>query len=359
MPGLGARALPRARLVSWGAAFVLSGQLGVACLTLEDTADGTATGGAGGSTGTGGGNVGDAPWGTGGADSGDAGAAGASGAGGSGGFVSAPCSSCADGSACECVPEAPQGWSHARIRDGKVSVCPGSGGKPPVSVGTSATDTGCGSCQCGSATGGDCGFAAVWYSNASCTTTGYYAGVHTDVGKCVTYGKNAGVQVKAYGVGGFCGPGTATPKPPAFGTITSVCPQAGGDACGTNGACVAAAPTSFQQKACVMFDSQGVDVACPAGYPDKLSFSTGFDDTRKCTCDCEASLYCSGGSIAFDCLAGGTQNQANQCKDATAGGDYKILAKPTLASNGCAPKGDPKPAGGTLVASGLRVVCCR
>ena len=107
-----------------------------------------------------------------------------------------------------------------------------------------------------------------------------------------------------------------------------------------------------------MFESQGVDVTCPPEYPDKLPFSTGFDDTRSCSCTCKPSFYCTGGSIVKDC-ATGTANEANKCSAATTAFDYKVVSPPSLADASCAPDGTPKLSGGNVLASGLRVVCCR
>lgn len=335
----------------WGLVVGLGSQLALSCLSIGDTRT-DATGGVGGGAGTGGTSVSDAPWGTGGtSEAGEAGAA------GSGGFVAGPCDGCATPGACECVPEVGQGWAHVRIADGQQKACP-DGSKVPVVVGTGAVDTGCGTCECGSPTGGVCGFALVFYSNTSCIGTGSYGTIHTTSGECVPTGVHPGISPKAFGTGGYCDTGTASPKPPEFAASKSLCTQASSGACGTAGACVPTATGAFDAKACVMFESQGVDVACPSGYPSKLPFSTGFDDTRTCSCKCKASIYCSGGNIVYGC-ASGSGNEANSCRDSTVAGDYKIVATPTVASAGCDPDGASTPQGGSVAASGLRVVCCR
>jgi hypothetical protein len=351
-------AKPRApvlRFAAWSLALGLASQLSVSCLSLGSAEESPASGGAG----TGGSNLGDAPWGTGGTSAdGAAGSAGSTGSGGSGGFVPATCDTCGAANGCECVPEVGQGWTHVRVADGKVSSCPGAA-QAPLVVGTGAVDTGCQTCECGTASGASCGFALVYYSYAGCASTGYYSGVHTKAGDCISWsGSKPGVMPKAFSSGGSCGPGTAPAKPPAFATPKTLCPQPSTGACGTAGSCVAAAAPSFDAKACVMFESQGVDVACPPGYPDKLPFSTGFDDTRSCSCTCKPSIGCTGGTVVFDC-ATGTANVAGKCQDGTVAGDYKVVAPPSVSGAGCSPDTAPKPAGGSVQASGLRVVCCR
>lgn len=324
----------------------LPASIAVACLNLEEAEEPAGSGGAG----TGGGGLGDASWTTGGS-AGDSSA-------GSGGFVAGNCDSCGAPGGCECVPQVEAGWAHVRIADGKLNACPGATGAPVV-VGSGAVDTGCGSCQCGSASGASCGFALVTYSQPGCATTGYYGSVHNQAGQCVPYGgSSAGVMLKAFGVGGSCDDGTAAPKAPAFATPKTLCSQPSGGACGASGACVAAASSSFDEKACVMFESQGVDVACPPGYPEKLPFSTGFDDTRQCACNCKPSVACSGGTAFFDCTAG-SGNDAYQCKDGTTINDFKVVAPPTTTNADCSPDGATTLKSGQVVASGLRVVCCR
>jgi len=197
----------------------------------------------------------------------------------------------------------------------------------------------------------------VKYSYAGCASTGYYS-INTNVGTCYTLsGTTVSYMAKAYGAGGSCDLGTATPKPPEFATKKSLCPQPSESACGTSGACVPKPTSAFDTSACVMFDSQGVDVACPPGYPNKQSYSTGFDDTRTCKCNCKPSVSCSGGSVTFDCA--GTTNQANQCKDASTVSEYKILALPNADNTSCNPDGAATPSGGSVMPAGLRVVCCR
>jgi hypothetical protein len=333
-----------------GLVLALAGALSSSCLSLEDTQT-PATGG----TGTGG-TVGDASWQGGSTSTGGSATGGASGAAGSGGFVSGSCDACTSSNGCECVPEVGQGWTHVRVADGTLSKCPDVT-DAPVLVGSGATDTGCGTCTCGGASPGVCGFGMVRYSYAGCAGTGYYS-LDTSVGTCHTLsGTTVAYMPKPFGEGGGCDPGTAQPKPPAFATKTSLCSQASEGACGTSGTCVPKPTTAFDASACVMFDSQGVDVACPPGYPNKQSFSTGFDDTRTCKCNCKPSVSCSGGSVTFDCA--GTTNQANQCKDATTVTEYKILSLPSVTDTNCYPDGASTPSGGTVMPSGLRVVCCR
>jgi hypothetical protein len=198
----------------------------------------------------------------------------------------------------------------------------------------------------------------VRYSYANCASTGSYS-VNHNVGVCYNLtGISASYMAKPFGTGGGCGAGTAPPTAPAFAVERTLCSQQGASACGTNGSCVEKPTTAFDAAACVMFDSQGVDVACPPGYPNKQSYSTSFDDTRKCSCTCTPKVYCSGGSVTFDCAAG-TANEAMQCKDASTVSEYKILTRPTVQNTACSPDGTPTPSGGSVMASGLRVVCCR
>jgi hypothetical protein len=241
------------------------------------------------------------------------------------------------------------------VADGKLGSCPDAAA--PVVVGTGAVDTGCDKCKCGAATPGSCGFGMVKHSYAGCASTGYYS-LNTNVGTCYSLtGISASYMAKPFGTGGGCAPGTAPPKAPAFAVEKTLCSQPGAGACGTNGTCVAKPTSAFDTGACVMFDSQGVDVACPPGYPNKQPYSTSFDDTRTCSCKCKPSVYCSGGSVTFDC-ANGTANEALQCKDASAVSEYKILTLPTVQNTSCSADGTPTPSGGSVMASGLRVVCC-
>lgn len=318
-----------------------------ACLNLEEAEPARPSDGGSGSGGSG---VADSSWG------GSAGSGG--GAAGSGGFSAAPCDSCADGGSCECVPQAPQGWSHVRLADGSTKSCP-DGPSSLLVVGSGAVDTGCGACECGSASGGGCGFRLRHYSYTGCAGSYTWAIVYNDVGQCENGIATGGpVMLDAYGYGGSCAPGTAQPKPATFAQTKSLCIEKSGGACGKGGACVRAQGPAFEDRDCVAFDSQGVDVACPASYPDKLSYSTGFDDTRKCTCDCKPSLSCSGGSAVFDCSAS-AGNDAGKCVDAAAAGDFKVTALPTLQSADCSPDTPATKSGGSVTASGLRVVCCR
>jgi hypothetical protein len=200
----------------------------------------------------------------------------------------------------------------------------------------------------------------VKYSTPSCASTGYYASAKTQVKECTTNsgGSYVGFTLKAFGVGGTCAPGTAQPKAPDFATPKSICPQTSGGSCGTSGACLPIATSSFDAKACVMFESQGVDVACPVGYPEKLPFSTGFDDTRACGCTCEPNINCNGGSATWECGTG-TTSHAGQCRDASTAVSWEILSLPAVSGAGCSPDGVASLKGGKVMASGLRVVCCR
>lgn len=342
------RAVP---LAGMAAILVLTSRLCVACLEIGEAEQAT-----GGGAGTGGSTVGDAPWGSGGASDGSPESA-TGGGGTGGGFVASPCDSCGTPGGCECVPEVAQGWSYARIADGEQTKCPGS--EKPLLVGSGAVDTGCGGCNCGPLSGGECGFALVTYSNSYCGGTGYYGYVYPDAGKCVTYsGTSTGIKVGAFGVGGSCDTGTAPPKPAKFADPKSVCSQTSGGSCGTVGACVPSAAAPYDAKACVVFDSQGVDVACPPGYPNKLSYSTGFDDSRACDCACKPSISCSGGSAVSGC-DGGTTQVEYQCIDGTQPGSVQVVTPPSMNNSGCAPDGPSSPKSGSVVASGLRVVCCR
>ncbi|MCK6537932.1 MAG: hypothetical protein L6Q84_33570 [Polyangiaceae bacterium] len=178
----------------------------------------------------------------------------------------------------------------------------GPGSAPPPSCGAAyptltvdgmqgllASPASCGACGCGSPIGMVCALATVqFFQQAGCSGTPGQLTIAANVCQAFVilgYDPVSAKLATAPPAGGACNPlPTQDVVPPlAWNARARACGGAKpGAACG-GGVCTPAPESPFGGL-CV---ARAGDEACPAGYPKKLSFFQGANDTRGCTdCSC-------------------------------------------------------------------------
>jgi hypothetical protein len=104
-----------------------------------------------------------------------------------------------------------------------------------------------------------------------------------------------------------CTPGTNAVLPASWATATRLCKtNAVGTGCNAGFVCAPAVPAPAVAERCAV--ATGTK-ACPAGYASRGAFYARYDDTRACSCTCEASGDCTGTSVVQhqdSCAAAGT-----------------------------------------------------
>ncbi len=260
------------------------------------------------------------------------------------------CSSCIGGN-CACVPPAPQDWEHAVVAehtDGTRQLCP-QGFDAPIILGLGAKDTGCGSCVCKDPA-------------ARCRSETYdqCGGTYKSGGDIIGAGCNTSLVTNATQATKLDTYKTCTdfePQPlePVFDTTVTVCrhDDTALTSCG-NGVCLPTPLPPFEAMACVISSNSG-DQTCPAGYPVKRSYATGFNDQRSCpSCQCPTSaLSCKGATVRFcegkNCTGCRPARPFGACVQGPVASVDVVMP---LCSNG------PSGAAGSVSTAGLRVVCC-
>jgi hypothetical protein len=149
-----------------------------------------------------------------------------------------------------------------------------------ANVGLDAADADCG-CSCDGVTPtASCTFSVL---NGCNTAIGP---LHADIGTC----QDDCYQFRLYSAtpnDATCGRGSVTSSqiPPPTWQLEGVgCTGTGRGSCAANETCLPQADGAFADP-CV---ARSGDHDCPGTYPNKVTYFNGFDDTRACSCSCEA-----------------------------------------------------------------------
>lgn len=352
----------RTRTVSWALVFVLAGAVSGCPFDIEPVAQGA--GDAGDATG---GAPSDASTGAGGASTAGTGGSASPFDGGSAPDVET-CVGC-NAATCRCLPSLPSGWKHVALvetNDGTSVPCP-DGFESGAQLGRGAVDEGCSACRCEQPTAGPC--EPYVMGNSACRGEHPVGGFgQIVVGQCRRNVHGATMNHAVVRTGGAgtlqlfdpeCGEPETDPLPPRFETTLTVCEADAPPGC-SDGECVPVPLSPFGASACVLAPQEG-NVSCPEGYPRKLIYETGFDDSRSCDgCSCQPDTFCTGGRVEYcadeDCSSGCEVVDSDVCHVGRPG-SVKMLSLPTPPDDACRVVGTPTTSG-TLTARGMRVLCC-
>jgi len=269
------------------------------------------------------------------------------------------CSTCA-AERCQCVPKAPAGFDHARLRTtaSAEDLCP-SGTVAGVAMGQGERNTGC-ECACDSpASGAACGLAI--FAGAGCGGSAAKL-----VGAaCTPFGTTGEASALVVPAAGASCPSLALPRPPEFEVAVLACldqlPGEGG--CDDRTTCSASAGAPFDPSACIVA-KPGAPATCPDSYSHRYVFRTGFDDQRSCdatACKC-APQQCPDTKVSLckDAACTDCPKSAEVLAGCTGFGGL-VAGRVDVdgkTQGQCSPSGSATVAG-TLTATGALVVCCR
>ncbi len=334
-----------------------------------------ATGGSGGAA-TGGVGSGGAMA-TGGVGSGGAMATGGVGSGGamatggvgSGGMTATGGSAC--GNAASTCKTAPPGWNGPVVLVSAASpTAPSCPALAPSSVltahsGLAAPAAQCG-CSCGTPTKGQlsCSNVTLGYAGDCFTPPTILATLSSSL-DCAMLTSSLPTTMVAWLVGAkFGATGSCTFQPsktiPAvsWSTMRSACALP--ESCSGSGKCVP--PLNGGQQLCVYVAG---NATCPSDYPNPLTASTGYEDTRGCTaCTCGPITGSCSGSITLqnDGCAGyaapiATLNLGCQAVQSGIDPGYNsVRALDVIADGGCT--ANPTTSTGTATETGMQTICC-
>ena len=240
-------------------------------------------------------------------------AVGGSDAGGAGGDPAAPDGGGAPpvecGQGMRCAPAVPKGWDGPFSTDltGSVPGCPPEFPELAYEGGSAPADepATCGACQCENCTGGSCKQRVSYFTDTACEAL---AAAYTAAPNSCALQPADALSVRfdyekdLSSISCDVKVGSTETTPPRWLDRVRLCSgkrQAG--ECAGGDVCVPA--LGEPESLCIVAD--GIK-SCPAGYPDRRSVSSGFDDSRGCECECMGDVNCASASrplVRFTCNA--------------------------------------------------------